>query len=59
MCVLKGQVTHRTGGGHIGMHCRSAGEGATNLLLTALSGDSADWQLMCVDSESLRHSESE
>lgn len=53
MCfVLKEQTTHRTGGGH--MYCRSAGGAATNLLFTALSGDSAGWQLVCV--ESLLHS---
>lgn len=59
VCVLKLQVTYRIGGGHIGMHCSSAGGAATNLPLTALSGASAGWQLVHVEgSGSLRHSES-
>ena len=50
VCMLRGQVTYRRGGGHTGRHCSRAGGAAAAKypLLCALWGDSAGWQVVCV-----------
>lgn len=46
MCVARGQLTYRSGSGHTGMHCSSAGGAAAAEGLAAASGDSAGWWLV-------------